>query len=155
MAGMGELAHVTSFCVQVADVEVDAETGEVKLLRLTTAHDVGRIVNPIGHQGQINGGIVTGIGYALMEEMRVEDGRVTNLSLGDYKLPTARDLPDLRTVLVETDHGVGPYAIKAIGEVPTTPVAPAVANAVFDACGVRIRELPITAEKVYRALRKR
>ncbi len=152
MAGMGGLAHVTSFCAQVAEVEVDPETGAVKLLRLTSAHDVGRVLNPIGHQGQINGGIVQGIGYALMEEMRVEEGRVTNLSLGDYKLPTAADLPPLTTVLVDAHAGVGPYDIKAIGEVPTTPVAPAIANAVFDAVGVRIRELPITAEKVYEAL---
>jgi CO/xanthine dehydrogenase Mo-binding subunit len=155
MAGMGSLSHITSFCAQIAEVEVDPETGEVKLLKLTSAHDVGRILNPIGHQGQINGGIVAGIGYALMEELQVEDGRVTNLSLGDYKLPSIADLPPLETVLVRAhgDHsGVGPYAIKAIGEVPTTPVAPAIANAVYDAVGARIRELPITAEKVYAAL---
>jgi CO/xanthine dehydrogenase Mo-binding subunit len=153
VAGIGELSHVTGFCAQVAEVEVDPETGEVKLTKLTTAHDVGRILNPIGHQGQINGGIVAGIGYALMEELRVEDGRVTNLSLGDYKLPTVNDLPELKTVLVAADGGVGPYEIKGIGEGPTTPVAPAIANAVADACGVRIRELPITAEKVYEALK--
>ena len=82
------------------------------------------MLNPIGHQGQINGGIVQGIGYALMEELRVEDGRVTNLSLGDYKLPTTRDLPPLTTVLVQSPDGVGPYSIKAIGEVPTTPGRP-------------------------------
>jgi CO/xanthine dehydrogenase Mo-binding subunit len=152
MAGMGELSHVTSYCVQVAEVEVDSDTGEVKLLNLTTAHDVGRIINPIGHQGQINGGVVAGLGYALMEEMRVEEGRVTNLSLGDYKLPTIRDLPRLTTVLVDAGHGVGHYNIKAIGEVPTTPVAPAIANAIFNATGVRLRELPFTSEKVYRAL---
>jgi len=153
MAGLGTLAHITSFCAQVAEVEVDTETGEVRVLNLTTAHDVGRILNPIGHQGQINGGIIAGLGYALMEELRVEDGRVTSLSLGDYKLPSIADLPPLKTVLVEAHAGVGPYDIKAIGEVPTTPVAPAIANAVYDAVGARIRELPITAEKVQRALR--
>jgi CO/xanthine dehydrogenase Mo-binding subunit len=153
MAGLGGLSHVTSFCAQVAEVEVDPETGEVKLLNLTTSHDVGRVLNPIGHQGQINGGIIQGLGYALMEELRVEDGRVTNLSLGDYKLPSIADLPPLKTVLVDAHAGVGPYNIKAIGEVPTTPVAPAIANAVFDAVGARIRELPITAEKVYEALK--
>ncbi len=153
MEGLGDLAHITGFNVQVAEVEVDPDTGEIKLTNFVSAHDVGKILNPLGHQGQINGGIVAGIGYALMEEMRVEDGRVTNLSLGDYKLPVTMDLPRLTTVLVETEHGVGPYNIKAIGEGPTTPVAPAIANAVFDACGVRIRELPITSEKVYRALK--
>jgi CO/xanthine dehydrogenase Mo-binding subunit len=124
----------------------------VKLRRFTTAHDVGRIIHPIGHQGQINGAIVQGLGYALMEELQVEAGRVINLSFGEYKLPTMRDIPPLQTVLVESPHGVGPYHIKGIGESPLTPVAPAIANAVADAVGVRLRDLPITAEKVYRAL---
>ena len=88
MSGLGEMSHITGFNAQVAEVEVDPDTGEIKLLNFVSAHDIGRILNPLGHQGQINGGIVAGIGYALMEEMRVEDGRVTNLSLGDYKLPT-------------------------------------------------------------------
>ena len=155
MTGFGGLSHVTSFCAQVAEVEVDPETGEIKLLNLTTAHDVGRVLNPVGHQGQINGGIIAGLGYALMEELLVEDGRVTNLTLGDYKLPSIADLPPLKTVLVQArgdNSGVGPYNIKAIGEVPTTPVAPAIANAIYDAVGARIRSLPLTAQKVYAAL---
>jgi xanthine dehydrogenase molybdenum-binding subunit len=146
-------AHITSFAAQVAEVAVDPETGQVTLLRFTTAHDVGQIVNPIGHQGQIDGAIMQGVGYALTEELQVEDGRVTNLSCGDYKLPTMRDAPPLTTVLVEAASGVGPYQIKGIGESLLTPVAPAIANAVVDAVGVRIRDLPITAEKVYRALK--
>jgi CO/xanthine dehydrogenase Mo-binding subunit len=145
-------SHITSFAVQVAEVAVDPETGAVTILRFTTAHDVGQIVNPIGHQGQIDGAIMQGLGYALMEELQVEDGRVTNLSFGDYKLPTMRDAPPLTTVLVESANGVGPYRIKGIGESPLTPVAPAIANAVADAVAVRIRDLPMTAEKVFRAL---
>jgi CO/xanthine dehydrogenase Mo-binding subunit len=145
-------SHITSFAAQVAEVAVDPETGQVRLLHFTTAHDVGQIINPIGHQGQIDGAIMQSLGYALMEELLVEDGRVTNLSSGDYKLPTMRDAPPLMTVLVESASGVGPYQIKGIGESPLTPVAPALANAVADAVGVRIRELPITAEKVFRAL---
>ena len=145
-------AHITSFAVQVAEVAVDPETGEIRLLRFTTAHDVGQIVHPIGHQGQINGAIMQGLGYALMEELPVEDGRVTTLSFGEYKLPTMHDIPPLTTVLVEATEGVGPYHIKGIGESPMTPVAPAIANAIADAIGVRIRELPLTAEKVYGAL---
>jgi CO/xanthine dehydrogenase Mo-binding subunit len=145
-------SHITSFAVQVAEVAVDPETGAVTLRRFTTAHDVGQIINPIGHQGQIDGAIMQGLGYALMEELQVEDGRVTNLSFGDYKLPTMRDAPPLTTVLVESANGVGPYHIKGIGESPLTPVAPAIANAVADAVGVRIRDLPMTSEKVYRAL---
>lgn len=147
-------AHISSFAAQVAEISVDPETGAVKVLRFTTAHDVGQIVHPVGHQGQIDGAIMQGIGYALMEELQVEDGRVTNLSFGDYKLPTIGDTPSLTTVLVESAHGVGPYHIKGIGESPLTPVAPAIANAVADAVGVRLRDLPLTAEKVYRALQE-
>jgi CO/xanthine dehydrogenase Mo-binding subunit len=88
----------------------------------------------------------------MMEELQLENGRVTTLSFGDYKLPTMRDTPPLTTVLVESANGVGPYRIKGIGESPLTPVAPAIANAVADAVGVRIRDLPITAEKISRAL---
>ena len=131
---------------------MDPDTGEVKLLSFTTAHDVGQVLHPVNHQGQINGAVMQGIGQALMEEVKVEDGRVTTLSFGDYKLPTVADVPELKTVLVRAQVGIGPYQIKGIGEPPINPVAPAIANAVFDACGVRIRDLPITAEKVYRAL---
>jgi CO/xanthine dehydrogenase Mo-binding subunit len=145
-------SHITSFAAQVAEVSVDPETGEVTLRRFTTAHDVGQIVNPIGHQGQIDGAVMQGLGYALMEELQVEEGHVTSLSFGDYKLPTMPDAPPLTTVLVESADGVGPYRIKGIGESPLTPVAPAIANAVADAVSVRIRDLPLTAEKVYRAL---
>lgn len=146
--------HVTGFAAQIAEVHVDPETGQVKLVKFTSAHDVARVLNPLAHQGQINGGIVQGIGYALMEELTVEDGRVTSLSFGDYKLPTMRDLPELRTVLVEAEQGVGPYNVKAIGEVPMSPVAAAIANAIADACGARVRQLPLTAERVYRELQR-
>ncbi len=146
--------HITSFVAQVAEVSVDPETGETKLLKLTTAHDIGRIINPLGHQGQINGGVVQGIGFAIMEEVRVEDGRVTTLSFGDYKLPNIMDIPELKTVLLQSEDGYGPYAIRGIGEGPHIPVAAAVANAVMDAVGARVRSLPVTSEKVYRALQQ-
>ena len=147
--------RLTGFVAQVAEVAVDDETGEVEVLRLTTAHDAGRVLNPIGHQGQINGGVIQGLGYALMEELQLADGRVSTLSFGDVKIPTTLDIPPLETVIVESDQGVGPYLIKAIGETPNVPVAAAIANAVADAVGVRIRDLPITSEKIYRALRDR
>ncbi|MPZ49535.1 MAG: molybdopterin-dependent oxidoreductase [Dehalococcoidia bacterium] len=147
-------AHVTSFAAQVAEVSIDLETGEVKLLRFTTAHDVGRIINPVGHQGQINGAVMQGIGYALMEELQVEGGRVMNLSFGDYKIPTIRDAPPLKTVLLESENGVGSYQTRGIGEGPTIPVAAAIANAITDAIGVRFHDLPITSEKVFRALQE-
>ena len=132
---------------------MDPDTGEIKLIRVTTAHDIGRVLNPVGHQGQIFGGLMQGIGYALMEELVIEDGRVTNLSLGDYKIPTFMDLPEVRTVLLEPGKGVGPYDTKAIGESPNGPIAAAIANAIADAVGVRIQSLPLTSEKVYRALK--
>jgi CO/xanthine dehydrogenase Mo-binding subunit len=147
-------SHVTSFVAQVAEVSVDPDTGEVKVLRFTTAHDAGVVVNPIGFQGQVNGGFQHGLGYALMEEVVVENGRVVTLSFGDYKMPSVRDMPPLQTVVLESDQGEGPYKIRGIGEAPCIPVAPAVANAVADACGVRIRDLPVTAEKVHQALRR-
>jgi CO/xanthine dehydrogenase Mo-binding subunit len=146
---------VTSFCAQIAEVEVDRETGQVTLRRLVTAHDVGTVLNPLTHQGQINGGVVQGIGQALMERLHVEDGAVVNLSLGDYKLPTVADIPELVTVLIETPRGPAPYQGKAIGEHPNVAVPAAIANAVFDATGVRLTELPVTAERVYVALRAR
>ncbi|PYM15621.1 MAG: hypothetical protein DMD81_14500 [Candidatus Rokuibacteriota bacterium] len=148
-------AAVTSFTAQVAEVAVDPTTGQVTVRRFTTAHDAGTIINPIGHQGQIEGGLIQGLGYALMEELGTEDGRISTLSLGDFKLPTMQDIPPLTTVIVEDPVGPGPFNAKAIGESSISPVAPAIANAVADACGVRIVDLPITAEKVFGALRQK
>ena len=96
-----------------------------------------------------------GFGYALMKELEVEDGRVSTLSFGDYKIPTTRDIPALQTVQVQHEHGVGPYKVKGIGENSIGPVAPAIANAIADATGVRIRDLPFTAEKLFQRLQER
>jgi CO/xanthine dehydrogenase Mo-binding subunit len=150
-----EHSPVTAFAAQVAEVFVDTETGEVHLRRLTTAHDTGVIVNPVGHQGQIDGGVVQGVGYGLIEHLPVQDGRVGTPHFGDYKIPTAKDIPQLKTVIVKSASGVGPYKTKGIGENPISPVAPALANAIEDAVGVRIYDLPITSEKIYRALREK
>jgi CO/xanthine dehydrogenase Mo-binding subunit len=136
----------------VAEVAVDPETGDVQLLRFTTAHDVGRVLNPMDHQGQIEGAVMQGIGYGLSEELVVDEGKVATVNFGDYKIPTIKDIPELQTVVLESASGPGPYNAKGIGENPSGPVAPAIANAVADAVGVRIKDLPITAEKVYRAL---
>ena len=144
---------VPAFFVQVAEVAVDRETGTVDVKKVVTAHDVGTIINPLGHQGQIDGGFVQGLGYAVMEEMVKDGPRVTTLNLGDYCVPCVKDLPPLQTVLVEDQTGPGPYNAKAIGEMSIVPTAPAIANAVEAAVGVRIADLPITAEKVYDALR--
>ena len=145
----------TSYCTQAAEVEVDLETGQVKVNKIITVHDVGTVLNPLAHQGQIEGGVIQGLGYALMEEMVTEEGRVSTLSLGDYKMPTMPDIPELVTVLLEPVSGPAPFQSKGIGESSNTPLAGAIANAVYDAVGVRIMELPITAEKVLKALKNK
>src|SRR5262249_36983479 len=145
----------TCFNAQVAEVEVDPETGQVRLRRLVTVHDVGTIINPLTHQGQIDGGVVQGIGEGLMEELIVEDGHVLTLNLGEYKLPSIADIPPLDTVLVEAGSGPGPFASKAIGEMSLLPTPAAIANAVYDACGARLFHLPITSERVWRVLQER
>ena len=122
-------------------------------VKLTTAHDVGTIINPLAHQAQIDGGIIQGLGYALIEELCMQGGHVTTLNLGDYKLPNINDVPRLKTVLVEEPVGPAPFQAKEIGESPISPVAAAIANAVYDAVGVRIMDLPITAEKVFAGLK--
>ena len=103
-----EPPDLTSFCAQGAEVEVDAETGAVTVKRLVSAHDVGAILNPLMHQGQVEGGVVQGLGYALMEELQTEDGHISTVSFGDYKIPTIADVPELVTVLVEGNNGPAP-----------------------------------------------
>ncbi len=148
MTTTAEAPDVTAYCAQVVEVEVDPETGQIVVQRIVTAHDVGTIINPLDHQGQIDGAVIQGLGYARMEGLQSADGLISTLSLGEVKIPTMQDIPDLVTVLVESPGGEGPYQGKAIGENPISPVAPAIANAVYDAVGVRIQDLPITAEKV-------
>src|SRR6266498_2941138 len=143
------------FASCVAEVAVDVSTGQVTLRKLDTIHDVATILNPVGHQGQIDGGIMQGAGYGLMEELMMEEGRVTTANLGEYKIPNIRDIPPLRTTLVHSQEGASPFQSKEIGESAISQVAPAIANAIYDAVGVRIKDLPITAEKVYRALQER
>lgn len=142
------------FTACIAEVQVDTETGQVSVRRLDTVHDVATILNPVGHQGQIDGGIVQGLGYALVEEMVVDEGRVTTVNLGDYKIPSVKDISALRTTLVRGDAGAAPFQSKEVGESAISQVAPAIANAVYNAVGVRIMDLPITAEKVYLALQQ-
>ena len=145
---MGNISPCYAFGTHVAEVEVDLDTGVVKVLRISAAHDVGRVINRLGIEGQVEGGIAQGIGYCLAEEVKVEGGRVLNPSFTDYKLFAATDLPDLDISFVETNDPAGPYGAKGIGESPLIPVAPAIANAVYNATGVRITELPLTPERV-------
>ena len=145
--------NVTAFLVAIVEVQVDPETGQVTVDRITSAADTGTVLNPIGHRGQIVGGAIQGLGYALMEEMPVEEGRVETVHFGDYKIPTMPDIPKLTEVTLDDPSGPTPYQGKAVGELSNCTMAAAVANAVADAVGVRITDLPITAEKVRAALK--
>jgi CO/xanthine dehydrogenase Mo-binding subunit len=149
-----EIGPQASMCAQMAEVEVDPESGEIKLRRFVSVHHTGKVLNPLLHDGQIDGGIVMGVGYALTEEMLFADGKVTTLHFGDYKIPTVRDIPQLRKIVVATPVGRGPYNSMSIGETPIITVAPAIANAVHDAVGARIKSLPLTAEKVLATIQK-
>ena len=145
----------TSMVAQVAEVEVDPETGRFEVRRLTTAHNTGTVLNPLGHQGQIDGAVVMGLGFARSEDIVTDSGRVVTANLGDYKLPNIKDIPPLRTQVSEAAVGSGPYGSMSIGETAVIPTAAAVANAVHDAVGVRVTTLPVTAEKVFDAIRAR
>lgn len=140
------------FGTHVAEVEVDPETGTTRVLNYTACHDVGRALNPAGLEGQIEGGVVQGLGQALYEELVVEEGRIRNASFVDYHLPTALDAPPITTVYVEDPDPTGPFGGKGIGEPPIIPPPAAIANAILDATGVQVTEIPITPEKLYRAL---
>lgn len=145
-----------SLVAQVAEVEVDDETGEVRVTKLTTAHNTGTILNPLTHQGQIDGAVAMGFGYGLVENIAYdESGKVLATHLGEYKIPNIKDVPPLETAILQSDFGSGPYNSMSIGETALIPTAAAIANAVEDAVGVRIKSLPITAEKVLNALKAR
>ena len=149
-----EKSHDASVSAQIAEVHVDPETGKVTLRNMISAHTTGKVINPLMHQGQIEGGVVFGLGYALTEEVMFDGARITTTNFGEFKIPNITDIPPLKTHVMENvPAGPGPYNSLAIGEVANTPTAAAVANAVADACGVRITDLPVTSEKVYRALR--
>jgi CO/xanthine dehydrogenase Mo-binding subunit len=145
-------APITSFATQIAEVEVDPGTGKVKVTKFATVHDSGTVLNHLSYQGQIDGGVVTGVGFALMEDNSLVDGKMPTANLGEFKMASVADVPKLTTVLMESPAGPIPYRGKAIAEIPNVPTAAAIANAVADAVGVRIFDLPITAEKVFAAL---
>jgi len=142
-----------NFYAYMVEVEVDPETGRVTPTEVVAVIDVGTIINPVAHQGQLDGGFIYGLGQAMTEELTHEDGKIRELSLGEYKLPTQMDTPQFRTVLLARDPGPGAYGAKAAGEVTNTAVGGAIANAIYDATGVRIMASPITAERVLEALR--
>jgi len=149
------LAPTYSFGVMVAEVEVNTETGQVKVIRTTMAGDVGFALNPMQVEGQFEGQIQAGLGQAIYEHRLTEKGRVLNPTFTDYRMPRSLDMPQVESIVVETVDPGGPFGAKECGEGPTGAVAPAIANAVYDAIGVRFKELPITPDKVIKALREK
>ena len=153
-----ELAHTSdhaslTFAFLGAEVEVDTETGRVKVLRCVEAIDIGKAINPRICRGQAAGGLVMGLGYALNEELRFnEQGKILNASLRTYRIPAATDVPPMDVFLIEKADPYGPFGAKGIGEIGTNCAAPAIANAVAQATGVRLRQLPMTPERVWQAL---
>ncbi|HET9549791.1 MAG TPA: molybdopterin cofactor-binding domain-containing protein, partial [Candidatus Binatia bacterium] len=140
------------YAAQAVEVEIDEETGMIKAKRIASAHDVGTALNPLSVRGQITGGVVMGLGYALHERLQFEDGRVINPSFMDYKLPSAEQIPEIISIPVEVPLPEGPYGAKGIGELAVVGIAPAIGNAIYDALKVRIKELPLFPERVLTAI---
>lgn len=154
-SGYGNFAPAYIFGCQVVEVVVDPETGYVKPLNVVAAHDLGKAINPVAAEGQIEGGVMQGIGSALIEKLVWEGGKITNPNFLGYRIPTSLDAVPINTILVESNDPNGPFGAKGLGEACIVPTAPAVANAIYDAVGVRIKTLPITPEKILAELEKR
>ena len=153
--GQGKVFPDFTFGSQAVEVEVDEDTGEVEVRRLAACYDVGRVINRNSVEGQIEGGAAMGIGYALLEEDQVAAGVTVTPNLMTYLIPTALDVPDVTSIVLESGEGMGPWGARGIGEPAMVPTAPAIANAVFDALGVRVTRLPITPERLWRAVQER
>jgi len=151
--GQGKPYEEYVYATQIAEVEVDTETGEVTVLRLVAAHDCGKAINPMLLEGQLEGGVAMGLGYGLLEEMVSADGQVKNPQFTDYILPTALDVPEIELAIVEDPAPKGPFGAKGVSEAALLPTAPAIINAIYDAIGVRIRDLPATPVKILAALK--
>ena len=149
----GDMHFAFSYAAQAVEVEVDLETGEVKVLQMVAAHDIGRAINPLALQGQIEGGMVMGLGHALTEEFIVEDGYVFTDVLARYKMPSIKHAPPITSFIVEDAASTGPYGAKGVGEIASIPTLAAVSNAVYNACGVRLHKLPVDQDSLLLALK--
>lgn len=152
--GQGNAYSNYSFATQLAEVEVDTETGKVEVLRVIAATDVGKAINPSNVEGQIEGGVVMGVGYALTEEVKQEKGYVKTENLGEYMVPTSLDIPDIETHIVEVPISSGPYGAKGVGEPALIPTTPAILNAITNALDVRVTDLPANLENLHRLIRE-
>lgn len=150
----GNPYFVYTYSTHMAEVVLDVETGEVEVTDFVAAFDVGKAINPRAVEGQIEGGVAMGLGYALMEEIALEDGHIQNLHLGEYLIPTSLDVPPIKPIILEVENKYGPYGAKGIGEMPNIPATPAILNAIANACGGRVRSLPADPEKVFWAMKE-
>jgi len=154
--GYGNVSSAYAFAAQVAEVEVDMETGLVNVLNFWCGHDVGKAINPLGAECQIEGGVISmGLGYALMENLILHGGKVQNTNFSDYKIPTMLDTCQVETYFIESLDEHGPFGAKGVGEPAMIPSAAAIANAIYDAVGIWVTELPITPEKVLKAINEK
>lgn len=153
--GQGDPYWPYSFGAQRVTVEVDDETGKVDIIDVVALNDAGKVINPVLAEGQSQGGTAMGIGYAIMEEIELSNGSIKNRNFSDYIIPTSKDMPSITSIFVEEDEKSGPYGAKGLGEPAMIPTAPAILNAIYDAIGVRIYDLPATCDKVLLAIRNK
>jgi 4-hydroxybenzoyl-CoA reductase subunit alpha len=151
----GMISPAYSYGVQALEIEADPETGKIKLINCVTAHDCGQPINPLGLQGQLEGAISMAAGYGFLEDMPMEDGKILNPNLVDYKIIRAPEMPETEVIEVETFEPEGPFGAKEAGEGLTNPTAAALGNAIYDALGINVKQLPITPEKIVNALREK
>jgi len=144
----GDMHFAYSFAAQAAEVEVNTLTGEVRVLRVIAANDVGTAVNPLGLQGQVEGGVMMGLGNALTEEFIVEDGYPVTDRLARYRMPSITQTPEIISIVVEHPTVDGPFGAKGVGEIVSIPTTPAITNAIYNAVGVRVDKLPVDQEKI-------
>jgi CO/xanthine dehydrogenase Mo-binding subunit len=153
--GQGNPYWPYTFGAQKVTVEVDDETGKIDVVEVVVVNDAGKIINPVSAEGQAEGGVAMGIGYALMEEIEIEKGSIKNRNFSNYIIPTSRDIPHIDTYFIEELEESGPYGAKGIGEPVMIPTAPAILNAIYDAVGVRMNSIPITCDKLLLALKEK
>ena len=144
----GDMHIAFSFAAQAAEVEVNTLTGEVDVLRVIAANDVGKALNPLGLQGQVEGGVIMGIGHALTEEFILEEGQPFTDRLARYRMPSIMHTPEITSIIVESPSAEGPYGAKGVGEIVSIPTIPAITNAIYNAVGVRIKSLPVNQEEI-------
>ncbi len=148
----GDMHFAFSFAAQAAEVEVNTLTGEVRVLRVISANDVGKAINPLGLQGQVEGGVMMGLGNALTENFIVEEGRVFTDRMARYRIPSIVHTPEITSIVVEHPVSAGPHGAKGVGEIVSIPTTPAITNAIYNAIGVRVDHLPVDQAELVRLM---